>query len=42
MYISFLTVAIPVNYTHEFQELCEARTYISTIHNYQVDKVRFI
>jgi hypothetical protein len=27
MYISLLTVAIPVNYISEFQELFEATTY---------------
>jgi len=42
MYISFFKVVIPVNYTSEFQELCEAIMYISTLYNYQVDKARFI
>jgi len=27
MYLSLLTVAIPVNYTSEFQEIFEAVTY---------------
>jgi hypothetical protein len=41
MYISFFTIAIPVNYTSEFRELRDASTYIPTLHNYPVDKDLF-